>query len=73
NASPKRSRSRSPSPTKRNLSMKASTQTSASLAETFLKHNQKYIRSYGSSPINRKLFGSKTSCNTVCIRCRIFK
>ncbi|CAF3407517.1 unnamed protein product [Rotaria socialis] len=64
NSSPKRSRSRSPSPTKRNLSMKASTQTSASLAETFLKHNQKYIRSYASSPISKKLFESKTSCNT---------
>ncbi|CAF2865474.1 unnamed protein product [Rotaria sp. Silwood2] len=68
NSSPKRSRSRSPSatpsPIKRILSANARTQTSASLAETFLKHNKKHIQSYGSSPINRKLTESKTNSDT---------
>ncbi|CAF0858330.1 unnamed protein product [Rotaria sordida] len=68
NSSSKRSPSRSPSVTpssmKRNLSASARTQTSASLAETFLKHNKKHIRSYGSSPISRKLTESKTTSDT---------
>ncbi len=57
----RKSRSRSPSITpttmKRNSSANARTQTSASMAETFLRHNRKHLES---SPINRKLTGSKT-------------
>ncbi|CAF3420303.1 unnamed protein product [Rotaria sp. Silwood1] len=68
NSSPKRSQSRSPSATpsltRRNLSANVRTQTSASLAETFLKHNKKHIRPYGSSPISRKLTESKTNTDT---------
>jgi hypothetical protein len=63
-----RSRSRSPSatppPVNRNLSAHARTQTSASMAETFLRHNKKHI---DSSLINRKLTESKTTSYTVCI------
>ena len=69
NSSTKRSRSRSPNVTppvaKRNLSANARTQTSASLAETFLKHNKKHLGSYSPSPLGRRLTESKTS-NTVC-------
>jgi hypothetical protein len=66
----RRSRSSSvtpPPPVKRNLSANARTQTSASMAETFIQHNKKHLGSYGSSPISRKLTGSKTASSTVCI------
>jgi hypothetical protein len=69
NLAAKRSRSRSPSatppPVKRNLSANSHTQTSASLAETFLRHNKKHLGSYGSSPISRKLTASKSTSSTV--------
>ena len=54
NSTIKRSRSRSPSsasPTlKRPVSANPRTQTSASMAETFLKHNKKHLGSYPASP-----------------------
>lgn len=71
NSLAKRSRSRSPSatppPVKRNLPVHSRTQTSASMAETFLQHNKKHLTSYTSSPLSRKLTDSKTSNYTVCI------
>jgi len=62
NSPTKRIRSCSPSPAlKRNLSANPRIQTSASMAETFIQHNKKHLRSYNSSPINRILTESKTS------------
>lgn len=69
NAAARRSRSRSPSatppPAKRVLSGDSDSQTSASLAETFIRHNRKHLESYRSSPISRKLAESRTSSMTV--------
>jgi hypothetical protein len=63
NLTGRRSRSRSlsvtPTIVKRNLSANPRTQTSASMAETFLRHNRKHLES---SPANRRLTGSKTVC-----------
>jgi hypothetical protein len=71
NSPMKRSRSRSPSVTspvvKRTSSANARTQTSSSMAETFLRHNKKHLGSYESSPLGRKLTESKTMSYTVCI------
>ena len=69
NAAARRSRSRSPSatppPVKRALSSESDRQTSASLAETFIRHNRKHLESYRSSPVSRKQAGSRTSTLTV--------
>lgn len=63
NALARRARSRSPSatppPVKRPPSNNSQTQTSASLAQTFLEHNRKHLESY------RKSNNSRASSQTV--------
>ena len=57
NAHARRARSRSPTatppPVKRSPSNNSATQTSASLAETFLQHNRKHLESYRKSNTSR--------------------